>query len=235
MKRMLSFLLFLMMLNPCFAYAQTDTYVYGGSEFDTLGGIAVSGNDRIVMTGVTHSSDGTLSSRTKKGQCGWVLCVDGKGQVLWNFCRHTAEYERMEAPVFREDGSVTVLYWTEQNGIGKIELITLSADVEMLSITPIIQSADKMIHVGTLGHDAEKGYVITEMNKRSGQVRIMTYDLDGRYLGDLDEYPEVHSLPAVTDDGTRISILYLDQNAGDVLVTFERPGSDAQQSAACGG
>ncbi|MBR6569458.1 MAG: hypothetical protein IKK75_03295, partial [Clostridia bacterium] len=69
MTKWIALLLCLLML-PSFALAQTTTYVYGGSGFDSLGGVAVSADDRIVMTGITESSDGTLENRTKTGQCG---------------------------------------------------------------------------------------------------------------------------------------------------------------------
>lgn len=117
MTKLLAFLLCLLLMPAC-SLAQTKTYVYGGSGFDSLGGIAAGADDRIVMTGITESSDGTLDGRSRTGQCGWVLCIDQTGEVLWNFCRHTAKYERMEAPHVHPDGSVTVVYRTEQSGIG---------------------------------------------------------------------------------------------------------------------
>ena len=97
MKRMVCVLLCLL-LTPIFAYAQSISHVYGGSGFDSLGGVAVSSNGHILLTGYTDSSDGTLENRTKNGPAGWVLCIDQNGEVLWHFCRHTAKYERMEAP-----------------------------------------------------------------------------------------------------------------------------------------
>lgn len=208
-----------LLLIPAYSLAQTKTY--GGSGFDSLGGIAAGPDDRIVMTGITESSDGTLDTRTKSGQCGWVLCIDANGEVLWNFCRHTAKYERMEAPVFHPDGTVTVVYWTEQSGIGKLELIRLSPDGEMLSITPMLEAADNMTHVRVCGIEADVGYAVMEMNKQTQNVRYLLFDWEGQYLRELDAYEGSVPFTAVLSDGTCVSTQDIEQNMVDVLVTFE--------------
>ncbi|MBR6570332.1 MAG: hypothetical protein IKK75_07750 [Clostridia bacterium] len=220
MTKWIALLLCLLML-PSFALAQTTTYVYGGSGFDSLGGMAVSADDRIVMTGITESSDGTLETRTKTGQCGWVLCIDKNGEVLWNFCRHTAKYERMEAPAFHADGSVTVVFWTEQSGIGKLELIRLSPDGEMLSILPLTEAADNMTHVRACGIEPDTGYVVLEMDKRTQSSRYRFYDWEGQFLCELADYEGEVPFSAVLSDGTLVSTQDIEQNVVDVLVTFE--------------
>lgn len=208
-----------LLLIPAYSLAQTKTY--GGSGFDSLGGIAAGPDDRIVMTGITESSDGTLDTRTKSGQCGWVLCIDADGEVLWNFCRHTAKYERMEAPVFHTDDTVTVVYWTEQSGIGRLELIRLSPDGEMLSITPMLEAADNMTHVRVCGIEADVGYAVMEMNKQTQNVRYLLFDWEGQYLRELDAYEGSVPFTAVLSDGTCVSTQDIEQNMVDVLVTFE--------------
>ncbi len=214
-------LLLCFLLVPAFSLAQTKTYVYGGSGFDSLGGIAASADGRIAMTGITESSDGTLAGRTRTGQCGWVLCIDQNGEVLWNFCRHTAKYERMEAPFFHLDGSVTVVYWTEQSGIGKLELIRLSPSGEMLSITPLLEAADNMTHVKVRGVEPEAGYAVLEMNKRTQNSRYLLYDWEGNFLCELDHYEGDVPFSAVLPDGTFVSTQDMEQNVVDVLVTLE--------------
>ncbi len=225
LKRLFGLIFVCIMLIPHFAFALTEWFAYGGSEFDSLGWISVSDDDRIVMTGITKSSDGTLSTRTMNGQCGWVLCIDGNGQVLWNFCRHTAKMERMDAPAILPDGHITALYRTEQNGIAAIDLITLSADGKMISSKPLIHAPDNMTHVGTYGYDSEKGYIITEMDKRTGEFRVMAYNQEGQYICDTDDYSIGDPATAIMNDGTRVWIQAIEQNAGDVMVTFDRPDS----------
>ncbi|MBE5778101.1 MAG: hypothetical protein E7331_02070 [Clostridiales bacterium] len=220
MKKWLVLFLFLL-LTPAFASAQSDTYIYGGSGVDTLGGVAVSSDGRILLTGYTESSDGTLEDRTKNGPAGWVLCIDHNGEVLWNFCRHYARYERMETPVFQPDGSATVVFWTEQGGIGRLELLSLSPEGQLLSITPLIEAADNMIHVRTCGFIPETGYVVQEMNKRTQSLRLMVFGLDGQYVCDLDHFDEDDPLSALFPNGTRVTLQDIEQNNGDVQVTFE--------------
>jgi len=209
-----------LLLVPAFSLAQTKTHVYGGSGFDSLSGIAAGADGRIVMTGFTESSDGTLVTRTKTGQCGWVLCIDSNGEVLWNFCRHAAKYERMEAPVVHSDGTVTVAFWTEQSGIGKLELIRLSPDGEMMSIAQMLESADNMTHVRECGSEPE-GYAVLEMNKQTQNVRYLLFDWEGQYLRELDGYEDSVPVTAVLSDGTCVSTQDIEQNMVDVLVTFE--------------
>lgn len=221
MTKLIALLLCLVLLLPSFALAQMKTYVYGGSGFDSLGGMAASAEDRIVMTGITESSDGTLAGRTKTGQCGWVLCIDPNGEVLWNFCRHTAKYERMEAPVFHADGTVTVVYWTEQSGIGKLELLRLSPEGEMMSIVPLMEAADNMTHIRVCG--SANGYTVLEMNKQTQTGRYLLFDWEGQYLCEMDDRGGDIPFSVTLSDGTCVSTQDIEQNVVDVLVTFESP------------
>ena len=114
------------------ARALAQAYTYGGSGSDALDELAVSGDGRIVMTGYTNSSDGTLASRTKTGRSGWVLCVDAQGNVLWSFCSRRGTHDIMSSPVCHEDGSVTVILEAEDDTGTKKELIRLSRDGEVM-------------------------------------------------------------------------------------------------------
>lgn len=84
MKCLLLMVVLLMIPYP-WAVAQEE-YIFGGSKNEILNGVAVSEDDRILMTGYTASSDGTLAGRTKEGHSGWALCVDRNGNVLFSFC-----------------------------------------------------------------------------------------------------------------------------------------------------
>lgn len=221
MKKMVCALLCLL-LTPIFAYAQSISHVYGGSGFDSLGGVAVNSNGHILLTGYTDSSDGTLENRTKNGPAGWVLCIDQNGEVLWHFCRHTAKYERMEAPAVQADGSATVVFRTEQSGIGRLELLSLSPEGQLLSVTPLIEATDNMIHLRACGFIPGTGYVVQEMNKRTQSLRLMVFGLDGQYICDLDSFDEGDPLTALLPDGTRVTLLDIEQNNGDAQVTFEK-------------
>lgn len=227
MKKAVLFLLILSALSMPFPAAAGETHRYGGSGMDVVYHAAVSADNRIAIAGLTESSDGTLYTRTKSGQAGWVLCMDQNGEVLWNFCRHQAKYERMETPVFHEDGSVTVLFWMEKSGLSEIELIRLSAQGEMISAETIAKSQDKMVHLATQGFLPGEGYVIGWMNKREGTIRYELYHFDGQFVRELEEE---FSMPENqwTDtgwnmelmDGTSVRVQHTDQNNGDILVTF---------------
>ena len=220
--------LVLMCLSAASAAGEPRTYTYGGSGVEMIYHAAGSAQGRIALSGLTESSDGTLHTRTKSGQAGWVLCIDQSGEALWNFCRHKAKYERMEVPVWHEDGSVTVLFWMEKSGLSEIELIRLSAQGEMLSAQTIAASQDKMVHLVQRGFLPGEGYVIGWMNKREGTIRCELYDFDGafvRTLGDEFSAPQNEwtesGLNVGLPDGTRMNVQYIEQNSGDVQVTFE--------------
>lgn len=65
----------LMVLAACLLFAATAwadqaVYRYGGSGREYLDDIDVSADGRILMTGYTDSTDGTLCDRTKTGRTG---------------------------------------------------------------------------------------------------------------------------------------------------------------------
>ena len=230
MKRAVLCLLILasVCLHVLSAAGETRTYTYGGSGLEVIYHAEGNAQGKIALAGLTESSDGTLHTRTKSGQAGWVLCIDQSGEALWNFCRHKAKYERMEVPVWHEDGSVTVLFWMEKSGLSEIELIRLSAQGEMLSAKTIAESRDNMVHLVQRGFLPGEGYVIGWVNKREGTVRCELYDFDGafvRMLGEEFSTPQNEwtesGLNIVLPDSTRMNVQYIEQNNGDVQVTFE--------------
>ncbi|MBQ2989690.1 MAG: hypothetical protein IJD60_00170 [Clostridia bacterium] len=222
------FILSFIYLPVLSAAGETRTYTYGGSGVEMIYHAAGNAQGRIALAGLTESSDGTLKTRTKSGQAGWVMCIDQSGDVLWNFCRHQAKYERMEVPVWHEDGSVTVLFWMEKSGYSELELIRLSGQGEMLSAKTIAKSQDKMVHLVQRGFLPGEGYAIGWVNKREGTVRCELYDFEGsfvRALGDEFSIPQNQWTDAGWNmeltDGTRVNVQYIEQNNGDVQVTFE--------------
>ncbi len=81
-----------------------------------------------------------------------------------------------------------------------------------------------MIHFTVYDFDPENGYVIIEMNKKTGTDRWMLYSQEGEYICDITPYDRVENdNVAVMKDGTRISLKSIEQNNGDMLVTFEEP------------
>ena len=128
-KGLLSFILLLFILIFCAhincVLADVSSFRYGGSGHDILYHAAVSADGRIVLTGTTDSSDGTLSTRTKTGRSGWALCIDTQGNVLWNYCTRLGSYDTLRYPVFLADGSVTLLLDTSHSSLYEVVWIKL--------------------------------------------------------------------------------------------------------------
>ena len=112
---------------------------FGGSGTDETGDLAVTPDGRVVMSGMTSSSDGTLSDRTRSGQSGWVALVDLQGNTCWNFCSRYGSDDRMKAPVAHADGTITVLLETKGGVYDQVELIRLDAAGNVLSRKPLAQ------------------------------------------------------------------------------------------------
>ena len=112
---------------------------FGGSGTDEIGDLAVTPDGRVVMAGMTSSSDGTLSDRTRSGQSGWVALVDLQGNTCWNFCSRYGSNDRMKAPVVHADGTITVLLETKGGVYDQVELIRLDAAGNVLSRKPFVQ------------------------------------------------------------------------------------------------
>lgn len=111
-------------------------FTYGGSGVEYFDQAAVAPDGRIVMTGLTDSVDGTLSSRTgtgRAGRAGWALCVDAAGEVLWSFTTQLSKYDMLRYPVFRADGSVTMLADTSPAGAYEVWWLHVSAQGRCLT------------------------------------------------------------------------------------------------------
>ncbi len=150
--------------------------VYGGSEDDLLGEIAVGADGRAVMTGYTNSHDGRLQSRTKKGRTGWALCVDGAGEVLWSFCSRLGVHDEMNCPVIHEDGSVTLLLYAERDAGQEIELIRLDARGEVAKRRTLLK-ADAEDYIAIAPWRMDQGYVL--MRDKDADLEDIQYLLFG--------------------------------------------------------
>lgn len=198
--------------------AQESLYTYGGSGQDSLDSIAVSGDGRILMTGFTSSTDGTLASRTKQGRSGWALCVDGEGNVLWSFCSRNTSQDRMLCPAFLEDGSAEVLLVSESKQ--QAERIVLDKEGEVVLRNVVFIAKENQMLITT---DSPKcfggGFVFSTMDKETFVPTAYTVSRRGRILRTLtgEEYSavmatgehhaiEVHDgsfwLCALAEDGT---------------------------------
>lgn len=184
----------LLVLLLCWAagMAQESLYTYGGSGQDTLDSIAVSGDGRILMTGFTSSTDGTLASRTKKGRSGWALCVDGEGNVLWSFCSRNTSQDRMLCPAFLEDGSAEVLLVSESKQ--QAERIVLDREGEVVLRNMVFIAEGNQMLITT---DSPKcfggGFVFSVMDQETFEPTAYFVSRRGRILRTLtgEEYSAV--------------------------------------------
>ena len=168
------------------ALAEPRVYTFGGSGYDMLSDIAAGADGRIVMTGSTNSTDGTLASRTKSGHSGWALCIDAQGNVLWSFCSRLGTQDRMDAPVFHEDGSVTVVLCANHGEDDhEYELIRLGAGGEVIERGTMLRGAN----VGNIvkANAAGAGYVLRENERQSiDPIRYTLFDFTGARVRELD-------------------------------------------------
>lgn len=172
MKRQILMLILAALTTLCSCVlAESRIYTYGGSDRDALYDIAAGEDGRIVMTGFTNSTDGTLTGRTKTGRSGWALCVSSDGEVLWSFCTRLGTYDQLTTPVVHDDGSVTMALEAEMSGAHEIEAIRLDKNGEVISRRTMRESKGAYIALET-AHDL-KGYVI------GGDNAYLLYDLDG--------------------------------------------------------
>ena len=181
------------------ARALAQAYTYGGSGSDALDELAVSGDGRIVMTGYTNSSDGTLASRTKTGRSGWVLCVDAQGNVLWSFCSRRGTHDIMSSPVCHEDGSVTVILEAEDDTGTKKELIRLSRDGEVMHRSIMCQTGGDVAYVMIPLQRFDEGYVLLELKEDATPLAYRLYDWDGQAVRELEGYDENGTVLAMAD------------------------------------
>lgn len=169
----------LLMISYSGAAAQEE-YIFGGSRNEILNGVAISADDRILMTGYTASSDGTLADRTKEGHSGWALCVDRNGNVLFSFCSRRGSQDEMEDPVFHEDGTATVLLNAYGNPQKQMELIRLDQDGNVLNRNILMETTSA--NVNLTGWTFGGGYGITKADVTTGKPQYTFYDWDGNKL-----------------------------------------------------
>ena len=222
MKRIFLTLILLLCIFAADAYAQTRSYTYGGSGHEILYEAAVSADGRIVLTGLTDSADGTLSSRTKTGRSGWALCIDAQGNVLWSFCTRRGSHDTLRYPAFLSDGSVAMLLDTSHDGLYEVEWIRLDKDGHPLDRRILAsRSMPWLVRGGGVLNTPESGYVVHAFNKKTAEQLSLLYTLDGEPVCETaylegDSYPD-----PVLPDGTRITIKNDEDVPLDVTVLFE--------------
>ena len=155
---------------------------YGGTGDDVILDMAAGADERVVLTGYTTSSDGTLSDRTKTGHSGWVMCLDAQGNVLWNFCSRHDVLDRMRHPVIHEDGTVSVILYSVNSASEQIreEWIHLSADGKVLEREYIPGSGGVFFLVG------EHGYIQAQTGETRRDFYLIEWGGTERTLLDIE-------------------------------------------------
>lgn len=209
------------------ALAEPRAYTYGGSGMDVVSDIAVSDDGRIVMTGYTKSSDGTLAGRTKDGRTGWALCVDTQGNVLWSFCRRLDANDTMRGPAFHEDGSVTTILVSlpDVREDRRIELVRIDAQGEMVGAKTLLQTRGEVANI-FYEQTTREGYVLTHSGPKVESVVTILYNWDGVPLRDAPkacfERAERHVLRSGDEDGTPAHLYAVDEQGQETkLATID--------------
>ena len=173
------------------ALAQTRAYIYGGSADDALGSITASEDGRIVMAGYTNSTDGTLASRTKTGRSGWALCVDAQGEVLWSFCTRLGDHDVLTAPLFHEDGSVTLILEAEvlASGEQEIELIRLDRAGEVVFRKTLMRTGGDMAYID-YAYSTDEGYIVSWSDKQARSLASALFDWDANRVREMGPMPD---------------------------------------------
>ena len=207
------------------ACAETRSYTYGGSGHDILYEAAVSADGRIVLTGTTDSADGTLAERTKAARCGWALCIDMQGNVLWNYTTRRGSYDSLRYPVFLNNGDVAMLLDTSHNGLYEVQWIRLDYDgneIERWSI--ISRGMPWTVRSWGVLDASSSGYVVRCMNKKTTEEEYLVYDLraygaEGP-IGITTPTQKPYYPTPILPDCTRITIENDQDIPLDVTVTF---------------
>ena len=217
----------------CCACADTQSFTYGGSGHDILYEAAVGANGHIVLTGLTDSADGTLASRTKTGRSGWALCIDTEGSVLWNYCTRLGSYDTLRYPVFRADGSVSMLLETSHSGLYEVVWILLDQNGHEISRKMLdSRGMPWVVRAGGIYDAYQSGYVVDALNKKTTEETSRLYTFDGEPSIEVGFVQEPYFPDAVLPDGTRITIENDQDLPLDVTVTFSAPedAGNAQES-----
>ena len=184
MKRiMIRLIVLLLVMNISQAMAHEE-YVFGGSQNELINGMAISADDRILLTGYASSSDGTLENRTKSGRSGWALCVDRQGNVQFSFCSRNGSQDEMQAPVFHEDGTATVLLNSHGKEKKLIELIRLDQSGNVLSRMTLLETSSPDINL--IGREFSGGYLLSGANVMTSKTQYDFYDWNGKHISSFE-------------------------------------------------
>lgn len=108
------FALLVLLCAPACAQREWEK-TYGGNGTDRLTDMIATG-DGLLAVGYTDSTDGDLSLRTRTGLTGWMLRLDGEGNVLWSCCTARSGRYVMSNPYAHGDGTFSVLLSGEGSG-----------------------------------------------------------------------------------------------------------------------
>ena len=184
MKLTATFILVLLLsVSICNAMAHEEL-VFGGSQNELINGMAISADDRILLTGYASSSDGTLENRTKSGRSGWALCVDRQGNVQFSFCSRNGSQDEMQAPVFHEDGTATVLLNSHGKEKKLIELIRLDQSGNVLSRMTLLETSSPDINL--IGREFSGGYLLSGANVMTSKTQYDFYDWNGKHISSFE-------------------------------------------------
>ena len=220
MKRHLGALLFMLLILGYHLVLAQQEFVFGGSKNDLVNGMAISSDDRILLTGYASSADGTLENRTKSGRSGWALCVDRQGNVLFSFCSRNGNQDEMQAPVFHEDGTATVLLNSHGNEKKLIELIRLDQSGNVLSRTTLMETSSPDINL--MGREFSGGYLVSGANVMTSKIQYDFFDWDGKHIS-LFEGEISNTLSAISENHALIF-----HETGFWLSRFDKQAQETQ-------
>ncbi|MBR5289037.1 MAG: hypothetical protein IKU34_10690 [Clostridia bacterium] len=155
-----------------------EVYTYGGSKRDWVYDMAVAPDGRIAVAGYTESSDGTLSDRTKTWRAGWVMMLDQNMNVLWNFCSRSGDMDYMCAPVFHEDGTLSVVHVTEGK---QVKIIGLNEEGKRIKSVTVMSRKGGDEHFGVVGA-MEHGYLLKRWKGDPERASYALFDFGGTQL-----------------------------------------------------
>ena len=214
------------------AAASAEEFAFGGRGEDALYE-AVSCGDGLFAVGKTASSDGDLAGRTRTGETGWAIRVDGEGRRVWDFCSAKSGMFVMTAPCAHEDGTFSLVLTDEARTKG--EWIVLNPNGRQESRVPL-PGADTLCPLnkpGTpLGWAAASGstgpYLAMLLDHGDGTLCCAALFADGgvRACGEFEAGNGV-----LTASGARGGLVYAGAQDGSLSLTRLRPGSAPQRTA----
>ena len=139
--RLLLALSLVLSLAGC-ALAEDWDRAYGGRGEDRLTELAPAPGG-LFAVGTSFSSDGDLSGRTRSGQTGWALRLDGEGNVLFSLSSAHAGRANMERPFAHADGTLSCVL--RGDGAGA-EWLRVSAQGRITARVELPQTAALCAH-----------------------------------------------------------------------------------------